>query len=165
MESIDVITPALYAGPQIHCTFYVVVHSDFGKWLSSTFLPIRYPLTIMSFTAIHIPAKCSRRSAPKPLPHADLQVPSLSAPSVVDKMYHKWNLGLHTLTCVQIASYQTRPHNDLMTSSSYAVPGTPRYSGRNVKMTTHIYLSAFFNNARTIPPLHREKLCLVKCFV
>jgi len=50
MESIDVINPALFAGPQIHCTFYVVVHSDFGRWLSSTFLPIRYPLTTMSFT-------------------------------------------------------------------------------------------------------------------
>ena len=67
MESIDIITPALYAGPQIHFPYYVVVHLHFGRWLSSTFLPIRYPLTIMSFATIHIPSKCSRHSAPKPL--------------------------------------------------------------------------------------------------
>jgi hypothetical protein len=34
---------------------------------------------------------------------------------------------------------------------------TLRYSGRNVKLTTHIHLNAVFNNARTIPPLHMEK--------
>jgi len=108
-ESNDVITPALYAVPQIHCTFYVVVHSDFGRWLSSTFLPIRYPLTIMSFTTVYIPANCSRRSVPKPLPlYTDLHVLSLSAPSFVGKNYHKRDLRLHTRTYVLITSYQTR---------------------------------------------------------
>ena len=109
MESIDVITPGLYAGPQILFTFYAVVFSDTGRWLSSTFLLNRYPLAIMSFTAVHMAANCGRRSAPKPQPlYTELHVPSLSAPSFVDRRYHKRDLGLHTRTYVQIASYQTR---------------------------------------------------------